>query len=92
MWLFSYGADMMPADSLRRMGLQPLQSLPAQLPGYHLEFNHRGGEPNIVQLAEAATAAGSSGVSSLHTRDATCVPVHGVLHRWVDALQIHASE
>lgn len=50
-------------------GLHPLESLPAQLPGWRLSFTHRGAMGNLVRTAGGAASGGAPEA------------VHGLLHR-----------
>lgn len=68
--MFSFGANMSPNKLSSVRSIQPLQSLPASLPGWRLSFTHRGGMGNLRQMAPGDEQAppGLPGV-------------HGVLHR-----------
>jgi len=68
-WVFSYGANTCPRKLSGVRGVQPLESLPASLPGWRLAFTHRGGMGNVEPLAPSQ--AGPAGLQA----------VHGVLHR-----------
>lgn len=43
-WQFAYGANMCPRKLNGARGLNPLESMPAALPGWRLTFTHRGGK------------------------------------------------
>lgn len=40
-WYFAFGANMSRKKLTGSRGIAPLESLPAKLPGWALEFNHR---------------------------------------------------
>jgi hypothetical protein len=67
-WNFAYGANMSSFKLTQTRNIQPLESIPAILPGYRLAFNHRGGMGNVMEQEED-----EEGSSQL--------PVHGVLHK-----------
>jgi len=65
---FAFGANINPHKLIQARRIQPLESSPAVLPGYRLEFNHRGGFGNVVRLQPGE--AGPKGLTA----------VHGVVH------------
>lgn len=57
-WNFAFGANINPWKLKTKRGIEPVEEVPARLPGWRLKFNHSGGMGNIEPLPDGKASDG----------------------------------